>query len=354
MFGIKGKPWEGIGAVNVEDCRTAREVITKSKLNFTVAKCEVVAKMPIQDFSDESLDRFKESKGNALVYGNNIYREVPNSFATYRTDYNIPLGNVKSKYTVVQNIDAFNFFDKAIGVDKAIWQTAGAFGNGERIFVSAKLPDNILVNGSDPIETYLVFTNTHDGSSGVKILFTPIRVVCQNTLNAAIRGASNIVTFRHTQSVHQKLDVADEILGISHKMAENFRLECERLSVVRMSDKGVMKYICQQFMTEQELLKATQLKIDYNMIIGRNWMAAKELGLSSRKLNMITDTWEYYHTGPGQKQYLGTAWGAANAVSGYLSNVDTSVSDNKRFDSLVYGDKAKKIQKAFDSEFLYY
>ena len=203
MFGVKGKPWEGAGAVNVEDCQTAREVITKSKLNFTVAKCEVVAKMPIKDFSDEALDRFKEIENGAMVYGNNIYREVPNSFATYRTDYNIPLGNVKSKYTVVQNIDAFNFFDKAIGRDKAIWQTAGAFGNGERIFVSAKLPDNILVNGSDPIETYLVFTNTHDGSSGVKILFTPIRVICQNTLNAAIRGASNIVTFRHNQSVHQ-------------------------------------------------------------------------------------------------------------------------------------------------------
>ena len=60
MFGVKGKPWEGAGAVNVEDCQTAREVITKSKLNFTVAKCEVVAKMPIKDFSDEALDRFKE------------------------------------------------------------------------------------------------------------------------------------------------------------------------------------------------------------------------------------------------------------------------------------------------------
>lgn len=353
MFSVKGKPWEGRGAINVEDCQTAREVITKARLNFEVAKCEVIAKMPIRDYSDEALDRFKESEDGALIYGNNVYREVPNSFATYRTDYNIPLGNVKSKYTVVQNIDAFNFFDKAIGRDKAIWQTAGVFGKGERVFVSAKLPDNILVNGSDPVETYLVFTNAHDGSSGVKILFTPIRVVCQNTLNAAIRGATNIITFRHTQSVHQKLDVADEILGISHKFAENFKTECERLTVIKMSDKGVMKYICQQFMTEQEILKATQLKIDYNMVIDRNWMAVKELGISSRKLNMITDTWLYYHIGPGQQQYMGTAWGAANAVSGYLSNVDTSVSDSKRFDSIVYGDKAKKIQRAFDAEFLY-
>ena len=335
MFSVKGKPWNTKGAVNVEHCKTSREVMFTAGLNFEVAKCEVVARMPIVNGSDEFLDNIKE--GNGFIKGKDIYREVPNSFATYRTDYNIPLGNVKSKYTVVQNLDAFAFFDKAIGSNKAIWQTAGAFGNGERIFVSAKLPDNILVKGKDPIETYLVFTNAHDGSSGVKILFTPIRVVCQNTLNAAIRGANNIVTFRHTQSVHSKIDKADEVLGISHKFAENFRQECERLSIIKMSDKGVMKYICQQYLTEEEDNRRAQMNIDYNMIIGRQWMAVEALKISSRKLNMISDTW----------------WGAANAVSGYLSNVDTTVDDMKRFDSLVYGDKAKKIQKAFDADFLY-
>jgi len=351
MFSVKGKPWETKGAVNVQHCKTSREVMFTAGLNFEVAKCEVVAKMPIVNDSDEFLDNIKE--GNGFIKGKDIYREVPNSFATYRTDYNIPLGNVKSKYTVVQNLDAFAFFDKAIGPNKAIWQTAGAFGNGERIFVSAKLPDNILVKGKDPIETYLVFTNTHDGSSGVKILFTPIRVVCQNTLNAAIRGANNIVTFRHTQSVHSKIDKADEVLGISHKFAEIFKQECEKLSVVRITDKGVMKYICQQYLTEEEDNRRAQMNIDYNMIIGRQWMAVEALKLSSRKLNMISDTWEYYHTGPGQAEYMGTAWGAANAVSGYLSNVDTAVDGMKRFDSLVYGDKARKIQKAFDADFIY-
>ena len=351
MFSVKGKPWETKGAVNVEHCKTSREVMFTAGLNFEVAKCEVVARMPIVNNSDEFFDNIKE--GNGFIKGKDIYREVPNSFATYRTDYNIPLGNVKSKYTVVQNLNAFNFFDNAIGENKAIWQTAGAFGNGERIFVSAKLPDNILVKGKDPIETYLVFTNAHDGSSGVKILFTPIRVICQNTLNAAIRGANNIVTFRHTQSVHSKIDTANEILGISHKFAETFAQECEKLSVVKMTDKGVMKYICQQYLTEEEDNRRAQMNIDYNMIIGRQWMAVEALKLSSRKLNMISDTWEYYHTGPGQSEYMGTAWGAANAVSGYLSNVDTAIDGMKRFDSLVYGDKARKIQKAFNADFLY-
>ena len=111
MFSVKGKPWEAKGAVNVEHCKTSREVMFTAGLNFEVAKCEVVARMPIVNTSDEFLDNIKE--GNGFIKGKNIYREVPNSFATYRTDYNIPLGNVKSKYTVVQNLDAFNFFDNA-------------------------------------------------------------------------------------------------------------------------------------------------------------------------------------------------------------------------------------------------
>lgn len=353
MFGIVGKPWECIGSVNVEDCKTSREVMIKSKLNFAVAKCEVVARMPISGMSDEDLDRYNMAKDKGFVHDTAIYREVPNSFATYRTDYNIPLGNVKSKYTVVQNLDAFKFFDKAIGENKAIWQTAGAWGNGERIFVSAKLPDNILVNGKDPVETYLVFTNSHDGSSSVKILFTPIRVICQNTLNAAIRGATNIITFRHTQSVHEQLDLADEILGISKVYTKNISEQFQRLSVVRMTDSGVMKYLCKQYMTEEEDKRLLQSGYTYKDIIGRTWGAVEAINLSSRKLNMITDTWEYYHVGAGQKEFLGTAWGAANAVSGYLSNVDTSITGMKRFDSLVYGDKSRKIQKAFEADFVY-
>lgn len=102
----------------------------KAGLNFNVAKCELVGKMPIKlTGTDEELDRIiKEQKEGAHVFGTDIYRKCDNAFATYRTDYNIPLGVVKSKYTIVQNNDAFNFFDDAIGKNSAIWQTAGFWG----------------------------------------------------------------------------------------------------------------------------------------------------------------------------------------------------------------------------------
>ena len=124
---VKGVPFRTKGAVNVEDCTTSEEVIKKAGLDWSVDKCYIYAAMlsngnvecPIQDsFNEDGVD----------------YAPIDNTYGIYRTDKNIPLGIVKGRYTTVQNIDAFKFFDKAIGKNKAIWQTAGAFGQGQRIF----------------------------------------------------------------------------------------------------------------------------------------------------------------------------------------------------------------------------
>lgn len=354
-FGITGNPWDCKGSINVSDCKTSEEVLVKAGLNFNVSKCSLVAKMPLDTngMSDDELDRINSeiNKGEIFLKNTDSYRECPNAFATYRTDYNIPLGIVKNKYTIVQNTDAFNFFDDAIGPNKAIWQTAGAWGNGERIFVSAKLPNNILVHG-DPVDTYLVFTNSHDGSSGVKILFTPIRIICKNTLTAAIRSTQNYVTFRHTNQVHNKIALAQEILGISKIYAEETQEKYNHLYTIKMTDEQVMKYLCEQFMSEDEMLKLEQAKYNPKHIVNRYWTAIEASEISMRKANQIADTWEYYNVGAGQKEIAGTAWGAVNAVTGYLSNVDSTITGLKRMDSILYGDKARKIKNAFDNAML--
>lgn len=347
MYKVKGKPWAYSGAIDVSDCATAKEVMLKARLNFDVAKCELVGKMPIKlTGTDEELDRIiKEQKEGAHVFGTDIYRKCDNAFATYRTDFNIPLGVVKSKYTIVQNNDAFNFFDDAIGKNSAIWQTAGFWGNGERIFVSAKLPNNILVK-DDPVENYLVFTNTHDGSGGVKILFTPIRVICQNILNAAIRTSSNYVSFRHTTSVHNKISVAQEILGISKIKSEEFGQYCNLLADIKVTDEDVIQFIGKNILTEDEIQRLKDTGHTIKDIAYRNGLALTDSKISSRKMNVISDTYSYYFDGPGQKDILGTAWGAVNAISGYYSNID-NIEGTKRFDSICYGDKSRKIENAF-------
>ena len=340
-FRIKGIPFKFKGAINVEDCKTAEEVIIKAGLDWEVAKCPLVAKMPF----DGVLDMGAMPVDEGFVRGSELFRDCPNAFATYRTDRNIPLGIVKEKYTEVQNIDAFGFFDNAIGKDKAIWQTAGFFGNGERIFVSAKLPDSIYVNGKDPVDNYLVFTTSHDGSSGVKILLTPIRVICENTLNAAIRGAQNYVSFRHTASVHRNIDMAGEILGICKEKIDFLGEQYEAMSKIKMTDSEVNEYFANLILTEDEKLSIINTGHTLEQIIAKNWRAVEDADISMKKINVLYNMRNYYEGGPGQKAYEGTAWGAYNAVTGYYSNMDNA-DGIKRFDKLVFGSQSLKIQTA--------
>lgn len=353
-YRIIGQPWRYTGAVNVEDCKTTEEVMIKAGLNYEVKKHELVAKMPIDVMNmDKALDDFnnlKKKDSDAHILGSNLYTTCPNTYCTYRDDYKIPLGTVKKQYTIVQNKEAFKFFDDVIGANEAKWQTAGFFGNGEKVFVSAKLPDNILVKG-DKVDNYLVFVNSHDGSSGVKILFTPIRVICQNTLTAAIRTSTNYISIRHTESAHANIKQAHEVLGITKKKIEYANEVYNMLANIKVTDEIVMEYICKHNLSEAEIEKLLGTNHTFKQVIYRNGSAVEDAEISTRKLNIITDTWEYYNDGIGQKEIAGTAWGAFNAISGYYSNVDNS-EGSKRMDSLLFNDKAKKLEKAINYEFV--
>lgn len=321
-YRIKGLPFEYKGSIDVSDCSTSEEVLQKSKLNFTVEKCEVIANI----------------KNNPLPI------IVPNGYAVYRTDLNIPLGIVKNRYTPVQNLDAFKFFDNAIGKDKAIWQTAGFFGNGERIFVSAKLPDCITVK-NDIVDNYLVFTNSHDGTSGIKILFTPIRVVCKNTLNAAIRTSTNYVSFRHTNSVHKNIDIASEILGICKNKTNVLNDYFNKMRTIKVKDEDALKIFGNVILSKDEIDNLYNTGHNIKELILRNYIAIDDSGISTNKVNILYKINDYYHFGIGQKEILGTMWGVYNAITGYYSNVDNS-EGIKRMDSILYGDKSRKIELA--------
>lgn len=334
-YTIKGMPFRYKGAINVEDCKTAEDVMSSAGLNWNVSKCELVAKMPIH---------INQADTNGFIHGTNNYVECPNAFATYRTDYNIPLGIVKERYTPVQNTEAFNFFNNAIGKNKALWQTAGFFGNGERIFVSAKLPKNIFVQ-DDVIENYLVFTTSHDGSSGVKILFTPIRIVCENTLNAAISSSTNYISFRHTKSVHNNLDIAAEILETCNNKIANLQEQFILMKKIKMTDEKAQQTFANVVLTDDEQFRIKQTGHTIGQIITRDWRAINDAQISMKKVNVIAEMNNYYFDGIGQRELVGTGYGVYNAVNGYYSNVDNS-EGLKRMDSLLYGDKARKIELA--------
>lgn len=346
-YAVNGLPWSsGIGT-DVTDCTTAREVMEKAKLNFFVDKCELVAKMP---FSIHGNNEVSEIMGD-FAYKGNVYRACPNAFSTYRTDKNIPLGLVKSKYEVIQNIDAFNFFDDAIGPDKAIWQTAGCFGYGHKIFVSAKLPIETTVGG-DPINNYLVFSNSHDGSSSINIMFTPIRMICTNMLNAALQNADCYIRIRHTKSAQEKLQTGSEILRIACEYAKGSAQLYQALSTVHMTDEQVMKYLADLCLTDKEIeaLSIFDNQHGYKKLINKDYLTIERTGISIRKANQISSMFEYYLDGIGQKEIAGTAWGAYNAVTGFYSNV-ANFTGAKRMDSLLYGGANSNMLKAINAAY---
>lgn len=217
------------------------------------------------------------------------------------------------------------------------------------MFVSAKLPNTVFVAG-DPIENYLIFMSSHDGSTGVKILFTPIRVVCENTLTAAIKHSTNYVSFRHTISVHDNIVIAKELLEICAMKAMSCQEEYSKLAQATAKDEDVMQYICDSVLTHDELSAIKSYGYNVKHVINRNFNCIEAANISMRKVNIITNMWKYYFEGPGQKEQVGNWWGAVNAITGYYSNVDSAEGD-KRMDSLLYGDKSRKLINAFDNAF---
>lgn len=341
-YSINGLPWSsGIGT-EVKDCTTSREVMEKADLDFTVEKCELYAQMPFRINANNDIN---ETVGEFARKGD-IYRPCPNGFATYRTDRNIPLGIVKNKYEVVQNLDAFNFFDEAIGPGKAIWQYAGAFGYGERIFVTAKLPVSFDIKG-DPVENYLVFGNSHDGSTSINILFTPIRVFCTNCLNSAFKQADSYLRLRHTKTVQERLHLGSDVLRIACEKANDSKQLYEALYAVNVSDDQVMKYIADLTLNDSEItaLNFFDNQNGYKKLFARDFLTMERTGISTRKANQIVNMFEYYLDGIGQKQIAGTAWGAYNAITGFYSNV-ANLEGTKRMDSLLYGNANFVMNKA--------
>ncbi len=128
-------------------------------------------------------------------------------------------------------------------------------GNGERIFITAKLPGYIKVGKDDLIEKYLFLTTSHNGYGSITAAFTPIRVVCNNTLHAALNNLTNCVKIRHTQSAQERLKQAHQVMGISNVLSNQLDGIFNRWANVRISDKEVLTLIQKAMAPNKEVLQ---------------------------------------------------------------------------------------------------
>lgn len=158
---------------------------------------------------------------------------IPDKFATVRDDTKEVLGVVGNQYTIVQNAEAVAFTDELVGMGM-LYETAGYFGKGEKLWLEGILPGEYKILGDD-IAPYVVFMNTHDGSGSVKVALTFTRVICSNTLNLAIKSAKRCFSFVHKGSISAKIDEARQVLGLADTYMKALNDEMEKLAMVKIS-----------------------------------------------------------------------------------------------------------------------
>jgi len=325
FFSVKEKAWHGLGTI-IENYPTSAEAIKYAGLDYTVEKRNLFT------YGD---DTTPETEDHDIVMEWRV--DVPNHYATVRTDTNEVLGVVGRDYHVVQNIDAFSFFDSIVGGKDGIkYETAGALGKGERIFITAKLPEYIKVGRNDLIEQFLFLTTSHDGFGSITASFTPIRICCQNTLNAALRNQSNAVKIRHTASAHDRLKEAHKLLGITNLLAKEMEGVFNQWSKVRITDKQVKKLV--------------QIAMAPNKETLQNLQTGKQDEFSSVFTNMVDNILEYTATNPTQQMETtkGSLFGAYNAVTGYFQNVKSYKDTETKFKSIMTGNALSRAQATFD------
>lgn len=325
--------WSGRGAKNFLEPVSIGEAIREAGLDFEVVK-QPLARITLE----EGVDTIIADRKNI----------VPSHMATVRTDSDTLLGVVGKDYGVVQNTKAFEFIDfiKDVAGEEPLIETAGALGKGERIFVTARLGADCYLSPDDAVKNYVVFTNTHDGSGAVLCYFTPIRVVCANTLAMSIKGAVNKIVFRHTSGVNKRL---------------NWEIEENRKKAYEVFSKGVN--FSQHFMEAMLNLKEQKIDSDYvkdfaasiylngtQMDLfrqnGRSVEGVEEIsGKAKNKILALQDSIDF---GIGQDLYRGTKLWLINGLTTFFHNELKHKDAEAELVSTLNGDISRKVQTAYD------
>ncbi|MBN1473477.1 MAG: DUF932 domain-containing protein [Syntrophaceae bacterium] len=286
-------PWHNQG-INLNNPKTAREAIEMAGLDYTVLKKQLESKAGLKQ----------------------------DAYTTVRTDTGDILGAVNKNYEPIQNADAFTFFDTLVTENEAIYETAGVFGKGERIWILAKLTGYLMVHGNDIVNKYLLLTNSHDGSSQIRARVTPIRVICNNTLTAALHGAGDIPIHHMPDAVYD-LERALTVLGQSISLYEQLDAVFNSMASKKIADDQLRDYVRALVPDNEEMLNTVRAE-------------------------KIRDSVLHLHeSGLGAHLARGTVWGAFNSVAEYTDHMMSGEDEATRLNSIWFRRGAQLKAKAF-------
>ena len=268
-----------------------------------------------------------------IGYPENYRSDKTNYFVTRTNPFDNGkdvLAIVGSKYQVVQNEQLFDFGDNLLD-GGASWESAGSIKGGRVVFGSLVIPKEIVLDAegaNDKTTTYLLVHTSHDGSVSVQASITPVRVVCQNTLNLALKGAKQSFKLRHTQSIDGKIAMAREALGMSFAYMDTFADEAKALFEKEVTEK--------QFI---DIVKAIYPKPDKDA-------TKAQLTKWDNKMVLLSDL---YNNSPTNANIKGTAWGVFNALTERLdyfkqerkNNLENRLASASGFDAMSNAEKNK-------------
>lgn len=306
MFYNREVPWHGLG-VRLEDPPTSEEALVASGLDWTVIQ------KPIYTTTDGVSTPISGYRANIRDLDNKV------------------LGIVTDRYKVVQNVEAFEFVDNLLG-EGVKFETAGSLFGGQKVWMLAILPNKYKALG-DEIAPYLCFTNSHDGSGAIRVILTPTRVVCNNTLNIALKNAQRSWNCVHKGNIQAKLEEARKTLVLAENYMEKFCMEAERLHSKMLYKSDIEAFI-------EDLLPMPD---DAGATKERNILSLRE-NLSNR-----------FYYAPDMKWMENTPWKMLSAVSDFVChNPPLRISDTYKennFDRILSGhaliDQAYDILKDF-------
>lgn len=287
MFYVRKKPWHGLGTM-VAEAPTSADALRLAGLDWKIESRSV--------FADTGL-------------------LIPGYYANTRTSDNKVMGIVGSKYQIVQNQDAFDFTDSLIG-EGIRYETAGSLRGGRTIWLLGKMPERYIAG--DKFEPYICFTNTHDGTGAVRACMTPVRVVCNNTLNLALKDAQRKWSTIHRGNIQMKLEEARETLELADVYLKRLDEEADRLANESLTQGEMEEVLDKMFPVDEDASERTK----------RTAEKAKE--------EIIVCTLR-----PDLAAFLGTKWGFLNAVSDYVGHSEparrTQNFDENRWGNIIGG-----------------
>lgn len=338
--------WHQLGT-RVDGMLSVEDALKQSKADFMVEKQTIY-------YTTKSIeDILASGKSISSEELRELFMPIEGKKATIRTDYKECLGIVGFGYGVVQNKDAFAFIDMLcsgkMDGQTPIIETAGVLGHGERIFITAKFPEPIRIDNKEEnnIDMYVVFTTSHDGMGAVQCMVTPIRVVCNNTLNWAMRNNNGKLSLRHTINVNNRLDITNKhnaemaykALSLTEVYRNSFEQSLIELAQIKVNDKQIEQVLVNSLLPN-DAIKAYNAA-DYTLNIDE---------ISTRSKNIVTNVTDAIHSGIGQSDLeSGTGLWLVNGLTTYYQNEARFKDDESKMQSILDGLVNNKLQAVYEN-----